>query len=171
MSQSKLAFIILIVNIWLAASEAIVQGRRSHQPSAITAKRVRQEDDIREAVLRQLFARYGRQGPHQIYFASIADKDPSDTFLKRFEHNNPAVVKASRAGQDANDRSGLHDKLLGIKGTLFNIQNIHWISNRQVKVGWYWRYFRRAGMGAAFRVIKADGHWKVGEIVGPVYKN
>jgi hypothetical protein len=132
--------------------------------SADDNARKAQEDDIREAVLRDEFEGLSRAGvkPAKVIFISVGeeDSDPSDAFLKRFSNLKSSVRKWS-ASTGERERGGVKDKATGEKGWLYRAGKITWISDTEVEVPSSMTGGPLYGGGAIRILKKGKGGWKV----------
>ena len=94
-----------------------------------------------------------------MYFVAIADNDPKEQFMKRFETLLPAVKKGSQC-----TRSGdcVKDKETGKRGLYCWVDSIEWINKNKVKV--YTGYFE-VGLSMAttyaYYIVRQGGKWIV----------
>jgi len=136
-----------------------------------TAWRKAQEDDIYEAVLRVGFEYY-----RQVFFSRetrkhrfdrctlfvfVKDKDPSDEFIRRFEHVGADVRKGSE-GKGIKLGPNYPDAL-GQFGWI-GVGDIAWTSDTSVSVDWGYYARQRAAGGAPFIVVRENGRWVVKQI-------
>ena len=132
--------------------------------SADDNARKSQEDDIREAVLRDVFEGLTRAGvkPEKVIFISVGeeDSDPSDAFLKRFADLKSSVRKWS-ACNGGREIGGVKDKATGEKGCLYRAGKITWISDTEVEVPSSMTRGILSGGGATRILKKGKGGWKV----------
>lgn len=130
---------------------------------ASDADRLKQQDDIREAVFRYQFAHNasGQQTGAAVYCLWVGEKatDPSDDFMRRFANHKPPVRKMSECKADPSH--GVIDKRTGAQGLGFRATSIKWLSDIEVEVegGYY-----EAGLSASgntYIVNKQKGKWVV----------
>ncbi|HEV2698567.1 MAG TPA: hypothetical protein VGU90_11290 [Terriglobales bacterium] len=133
--------------------------------SAADTSRVRQEDDIHEAVLRYQFKDYQLQHEHEktasCYCVSIGETeptDPSDNFLRRFNYYSPSVRRASAC----DDRDGgVVEKHTANAAVIFNIGSITWVSDSAVTVEGSYVEGNVGAVGYLYRVNREKRKWKV----------
>jgi hypothetical protein len=125
------------------------------------AERLKEEDDIREAVFSYQFLHNasGRQQNAKVYFLSLHEggKDPSDEFMKRFAGHTPEVKKVSQCTED----DDIRDMQTGAPGIVFRVTGIRWITAQRVEVfgGYFEGYL--SSSGNTYYVEKKDGKWIV----------
>ena len=123
--------------------------------------RVSQEDNIKESALCYLFQHTNSflEDNAKVYFIAVADSDPAEQFMKRFEGQSLTVKKSSQC-----TRSGeyVKDKETGNRGLYCWVDSIEWVNKNKVKV--YTGYFE-VGLSAAttytYCIIRQDGKWIV----------
>lgn len=130
---------------------------------AADTSRLRQEDDIREAVLRYQFKDYELQHQHErsasCYCVSIGETeptDPSDNFLRRFDYYRPSVRGASAC--DYRD-GGVVEKHSVNAAVVFNIGSITWVSNSAVTVEGSYAEGNFGGVGYVYRLYREKRKW------------
>ncbi len=152
-----------LVNLnWAIRTTLLALACLSTAGTQSDATRLREEDDVREAVFRYQFERNssGQQKRAGVYCLSIGENaDPSDEFIKRFANHSPPVRKISACTVGPFD--GVVDKLTHKLGLVFRVSSIKWISGYEVEAtgGYY-----EAGLSASgntFTVSKRLGKWKV----------
>ena len=133
---------------------------------AADGKRHIEEDAIREAVFRYLFANNAAHGPAtaekkiEAYYLSIGEKDsdPTDAFMKRFAGNKPPIRKVSEC---STAKMRVTDKQTGKRGLIFRVRSINRISDTEVEVkGGYYEDGLSAS-GNTYRVKKKGSTWQV----------
>ena len=147
--------------------------------AATQAKR-RQEDDIREAVLRRQMLEWARGGDksesdaktktekeiaHHLnfrtFYISVGEKDPSDDFLKRFADVPRMVKKRSEAEISKEVRMPVVDKKTQEHGIIFYVDRIRWLSDVSAEVQGGYHCDGLCGAGITFRLGLVDGKWVV----------
>ena len=110
------------------------------------------EEDIQEAVFRYQFKHCVLTGSNEVYYLSVAGKDPSDELMRRFQGHQPSVEKGSR--------------LQGISGkasvSFFNITGIRWKNSKEVEVEETCAFWGSAE-GYVCRVLQEGDRWVVKE--------
>ena len=123
------------------------------------ADRAIQEDAIRESVFR-----YRMDVPHRdlAFFLNIDGKDPSDTFMARFDKADRKVKKASQS-YFKRDPSGLwlRDRTTGEPGVELSVSTINWLSVYRVEVSGGMYCGGLCADGGIYRLSKKGGRWVV----------
>lgn len=124
-----------------------------------------QDDDIREAVFRHLFAHNasGLQQHAEAYYLAVGPfgLDASDGFLKRFRDHKPPVrnVSECRSPETSDDR--VRSIRNGREGLVFRVTFIRRVGLREFEVqGGYYEGFL-SGSGNTYRVRLVNGRWTV----------
>jgi len=142
--------------------------------------RSKQEDDIREAVLRKQMLEWFRGGDKseseaktkterevarylnfKIFFVSVGKKDPSDDFLKRFADFPRVVKRRSEAEISKQERMPVVDRKTRERGIIFYIDSIRWLNDTSVEVEGGYHCDGLCGAGITFKVGFANGKWVV----------
>jgi hypothetical protein len=136
--------------------------------TASSVARAAQEDEIREALLRNYLGQVSDSagGKALLYFVTLTSvqidqnklKDPTNDFLKRFQYHNITLKKASEA--DVSPK-GIVDKSDGQTRVLLGISEIKWLNDNEVEVEQsYYRAAMAAG-GTTYQVVKENKRWVV----------
>lgn len=123
--------------------------------------RAAQQDDIREAVFRDMFARHGRDPRMKIYFLENLNRpyqDPPAAFLKRFAGNTPPVKGASQVKQHD---FVVRDRRTGEQGMRFWVSQIRRITPMRVRVRGGYDWNGRAGSMIEDEVARSGDRWVV----------
>jgi hypothetical protein len=126
--------------------------------------RIRQEDDIREAVFRHQFDHNasGQQKSAHAYCLAILvgekDSDPSDQFMKRFAHHRPPVRKVSACHWGS---IGVVENRTGRPALIFRVSRITRISETEVTVDGGYEEGNVSSSGNTYTVTKSNGKWEV----------
>lgn len=147
------------------------------------ATRGRQEDDIREAVIRYQMEGWMRDGDKnekeakdardkliakqlnsRIFFVSVNGKDPSDEFLKRFQNIPRAIKKQSRVKPGLN--RWVTDKDTNRNGIVFRADGIRWINESEVEVEGGYHCGSLCAAGDVFSLRLESGRWNVVQVRG-----
>ena len=120
--------------------------------------------DLMESVFRYQFTHNcsGKQDKAFAYYLSIYDdKDPSDTFMKRFEKHIPPVKKISQSRMKKDLGTAVIDEETGKEGIIFRIRTIRWINKETVEVeGGYYEGSLSASENT-YQVIRKGRSWVV----------
>lgn len=121
-----------------------------------------EQDDIREVVFRYQFRHNSSIQVNKVaaYCLSVEKgSDPSDSFIKRFAGDTPAVRKVSECTADP--YKGVVDKSSGKRGLVLRVKIIKWISQAEAEVvGGYFEDGLSAS-GNTYTVTKTKGTWRV----------
>jgi len=129
------------------------------QSSLPQSDRAALEDDLREAVVRYQIAKWVLNA--KVYFVQINGKDPSITFLQRFQDIAWPVKRKSQSRQEKNVVGWVVDKKTKQIGVVFDTETIHWISEGRVDVeGGYFCGALCAASGT-YHVEMKGSHWVV----------
>ncbi|HEY1954609.1 MAG TPA: hypothetical protein VGH28_03340 [Polyangiaceae bacterium] len=131
-------------------------------PPSTPAPPQKNDDDLREAVLRHMFKKNasGAQQTAQVFCIHFEkNADPPPAFLARFSSNKTPVVAGRGCTEDA--RNGVTERATGKRGLAFRIDSISWTDadHAQVSGGYY-----EAGLSASGNVYtleRAAGVWTV----------
>jgi hypothetical protein len=124
-----------------------------------------EEDSIRETVFRYQFDHNGagQQKKAMVYCLSLGDLDkkidPSDAFIDRFRHHSPPIRKSSECKIDA--LGGVRDARIGMRGLLFYVAEIRWLSSAKVEVSGGYYQDGLSASGNIYTVIHRNGSWTV----------
>ena len=146
---------VILLPLLLAASATLSAG---------DGDKVREEDDIREAVLLYQFDHNasGLQNHADAYciFVTIGEKrvDPSNEFLKRFAHHKPPVRKGS-ACHWSKDVEVL-DRI-GRPALIFTISKVSWASDIEATVEGGYEEGNVSSSAESYTVKKQGGKWVV----------
>ena len=121
-----------------------------------------EENDIREAVYRYMFADAAPTSePGTLTVLCISfDKngpDPSDAFIARFAGHKPPVRKASRCKWG--DNGGVVDRRSGKPAAFYYVPNIDWLTLSKVEAYGETYLGNMGAMGSSYVVEKIKGKW------------
>lgn len=143
------------------------------------------EDNIREVVFRYQFEHNysGLQKKADAYYLSLEDygntpadsdtilgrlmvlaksfgksKEPSQTFVLRFQGHNPPVKRLSECIVDG---EGVKNPKTGRRGLIFTIGNIKWINDNEVEVTGGYYEGGMSSSGVTYKVQRKNSKWKV----------
>jgi len=123
-----------------------------------STRRIAQENQIREAVIRYQMEEWRRnmntyeaqakeqweketakEKNYKVYFISINGRDPSDEFMKRFSAIPRLVKKASMAQMRNSHSAGVIDRETDQTGIIFSANTVRWVKSDSVEVegGYY----------------------------------
>ena len=126
-------------------------------PLPTGADRSAQEENIREAVIREMI---GPKGPRWLFFLSIEENDPTDEFMSRFSTWDPAPMKASKATCDFSQ--GCIDRWTGNHGRgILSVGSIKWLFGDRVEVDGGFVCGGLCGSGGVYQLVKRRGRWSV----------
>ena len=192
MARPVLIFLILALSLVLAAcgdssATPANQAGASAQPAAKPTPtpppgsttppartKSQDEDDIREAILRNQFAYVaGNPGyPASQYYClgfettrqSASNlQDPPQALLDRFKGNNPPVVKASECAmtQDKAELNKVVLKSSGEPAMFWGIGSITWSGDNKAELEISSLYAINGTGGTVFQLERENGSWKV----------
>ena len=120
----------------------------------------KEDDDIREIVIRALFRDAGIRGGVKVFFLSAEEwrTDPTDGFMARFASNKPPVRKVSLS---AEKEGKVFDKQTGERGVIFSVMNLRRKSDTEVQID---GSVYRAGLNGytdTYTLTKKSGKWKI----------
>lgn len=129
--------------------------------SSDTAARIASERDICEAVFRYQFTHNasGQQTNAGVFFLSMTNADPDDSFMNRFAGDTPPVKKASLASSDT--RTIVMDPETKANGLILQIENIRWITEEKVEVDGGYFEAGDSSSGNTYYLEKQKGRWIV----------
>jgi hypothetical protein len=140
-----LVFILLCVVPGNIVLERLAFTPQSANTKSVDEKRAADEADILEAVFRYQFSHndsFMKSSAISYYLSfggllNLKGKDVGDEFLNRFAGNTPPVRKSSEANIHVIE--GVTDKRTGMKGLIFEVRRIKWVSEDEVRVdgGYY----------------------------------
>jgi hypothetical protein len=142
-------------------------GAPAPAPIDSAAKKLVQEEHIREAVFRYQFENNvsGQQKSAKAYFLSLGaagkPSDPSNELLARFINHNPPVKKVSQCTFSVSE--GVKDRSTGERGLVFMITKINWISSTSVEVEGGYYEAGLSGSANRYLVKFKNGKWVVTE--------
>lgn len=125
-----------------ASSVAATNGAK-HKPSQA------ETDAVREALLRHIFKKNasGAQQTAKTFFIRIDDKDPDESFLKRFAGHKPPVDVGS--------------KFKVGEGLLFHVESFEWIDANTVEAAGGYYEGNLSSSGNSYLIERKDGVWQV----------
>lgn len=126
-------------------------------PLPTGADKAAEEENIREAVLREMI---GPRGPRGLFFLQIGGNDPTDEFMSRFAAWAPAPMKASKA-TTFDFSQGYIDRTTGRHGALIRIGSIKWLFGDRVEVEEGFVCGGLCGSGGVYQLVKRKGRWMV----------
>ena len=138
--------------------------------AADNTARQKDEDDIQEAVLRELFDRNPStlQKRATAYYLAIGEKkgaDPTEEFLKRFAGHKPPVLKRSAAALSP-DQGVVTDKQTGGRGLIFRLYGVKWLSESEAELRGGCAESAADSLVNTYTVKKDNGKWKVTKSAG-----
>lgn len=138
-----------------------------------TVKPANPDDDVREAIFRQLIQSHAQEPGNTInvYCLSFleggqdpsdttAAQDPSDEFMARFKDSSGIVKKYSDCGT-LHDMLQVYDKATGAFAIIFSVGNITWINQSQVQVYATYRQDGIMAAGSIYTLEKQNGQWVI----------
>jgi hypothetical protein len=131
-----------------------IVSRLTPMPTSI--ERNVQEEDIREAVFRDLIDWKKVKRP---VFLRLESKDPSDAFMARFTNSAVPVYKASAACFDQRTLRGPIDQSTGETGLILSVGSIRWIAGDRVEAKAVLSCGYLCGQGGVYQLIKRRGRW------------
>jgi hypothetical protein len=154
-----------------------VQRAAGQSPSELLL-RVKQEDDIREIVLRTQMVDWASRGGKsardakdanerktaqdlnfRAFYVSVDKKDPSSEFLKRFTDIPRNIKKVSESTNDGS--LSVIDRKTREFGTIFYVGKINWIGLDTVDIEGGFRCGGRCGVGINYHLKLEKGHWAI----------
>ena len=160
----------MISKVTLLAFIALLAGAigcSSQTSSAPKISRAAEEDNIREAMFRHLFTNNGSgiQQDATVYFLALSNnQSPSADFMKRFQTHNPPVKPVSES--TIGKISEVLDKTTGKIGLRFRVEEIEWISDKEVHA--YGGYYagNLSASGGSYQLVFENGLWIVKGHIG-----
>jgi hypothetical protein len=160
-------FILLCVisgSVVFRSSAFAAQGAKTKNAEE---KKAADQEDILEAVFRYQFSHNDSfiKSSAGAYYLSLGGTlnlkgtDVSDEFLKRFDGNKPSVLRYSEADVDV--VKGVTDKRTGVKGLIFEVRTIEWVSEDEVKVEGGYYENGTSSSGEEYTVKREGGKWVV----------
>jgi len=135
-----------------AALPTIVKGQSTSRPLPT----IRQDNDIREAVIRYLAKDWA--GQELVFFISVEGKDPSDEFMSRFKDlsNTVKVFSASKY-----EDSLIHDKSTGRPGIVFAVEKVTWVTTKKAELDGSYECGGLCAGGSRYRITFDGKKWVV----------
>ncbi len=168
-SSRRLRTTLRVMAIVLACSAAGVESCNEYSTESRSALNF--NDDIREAAFRYLFEHNAsaQQQTVWVYFLSVTnlpdslggawiDADPSEELIARFRNNTPRVRPCSQA---TTSLWGVFDVKSGIKGLLFRLGEIRWITKDRVEIDGGYYEAGLSASGGTYILERKNGIWSV----------
>lgn len=151
----------LIKRLWLG----IIMAGIAVTVSCSSSRQSTKEDQaIAERIFRYQFEHVRLRGAPQLYFLSLGDgKDPTVEFMKKFD-DSPYPVKSY--SQSVYQNGIITERTTGQRGIQLEVQDINWLSNREVEVRGSWFAGHENYQEQVFRVRKKDGTWVIESVKG-----
>lgn len=130
-------------------------------PSALGQQSTsREEDDIREAVVRYQIEKWDLRA--DVYFIEIQSKDPTPAFLNRFA-DIPKPVKGKSAAKEKKDVAGfqVEDRKTKKFGVIFDQGAISRPDDSTAEVDGGYRCASLCMAGGSYHLKRQEGRWKV----------
>jgi hypothetical protein len=144
------------------------------------AIRAAAEDDIREIVLRRQMTEWAHEGDKSqqeaksesekqiandlnfaVFFISVEEKDPSESFLKRFS-DIPRKVKPVSGSKIAEEvRRPVVDKENGRRAIIFYVDKIKWLGKSSAQVDAGYHCDGLCAVGITYKLKLSDGKWTI----------
>jgi uncharacterized protein (TIGR02996 family) len=147
----------------LPALRRSVQELRPRVPAGwlVGAFRAFAEDDVREVVFRHLL---GEGSTGDSFLQVENDGDPSWYLLDRLaaDYHNDLIqvgVKPISAADSDYTRGGVFDRETGLRGGLYRIDSLRWVTEDRCDVTGSETFAPLAGSGYGYQVELQDGHW------------
>jgi phytoene dehydrogenase-like protein len=154
----------MIRNVFLTLLIVLLLCGCSSEPKDDT--QLSEEDQIRQAVFRYQFEfnASGLGKASNAYYLSVeSNHDPSLALLEQFEGHLPQVKPVSASELEAGTAQ-VTERESGLPGLIFRIEEISWLSNRQVEVEGGYEEASESGSVNIYRLEKTGDHWEVIEV-------
>lgn len=160
-SKSRLRLLLLATILTVSAAVLV----RDYWYSLFVSKAV-QENDIREAVLRNLMSDElpGHRPPGEIYCISVEGAgDPEKDFLARFRGHTPPL----RVGSDCiGGFRQVVENRTGRPASSLHLGKIHWTDRFSAEMSASWACGPLCGYGGSFVIERKGGRWVVWMLSG-----
>ena len=122
---------------------------------------IKQGDDSEAKAKDDVEKKIAKMFNFRVFFVSLNNRDPSDTFVKRLRDIHRIVRKVSASEISKTPRTPVVDRVSGQRGIIFAADEIRWLSDDsvQVKGGYYCDGLCAAGI--VFEVSREGDKWVV----------
>jgi hypothetical protein len=164
----------------LLSSLSWLSSGASAQKSGDAARRVADEENIHEAVIRKQMEEWFQGGDKseaeakdptekaiaeelnfKVFFVSIDGKDPSDKFLHRLQDIPRTIKKVSASEISKSHKFPVVDKATGKRGIIFSVGKVQWLDQDSVQIEGGYHCDGLCGAGLIFKLHRNKGKWVI----------
>ena len=135
------------------------------QAMAAAAHRIQEESVIQETVIRHLLVELKRNPKWAVYFLALGEKDPTKSFLEKFENHEPVVKPVSESKQDTSSADwalySVRDKTTSAIGVIVHVEPARFDRKDKATIEVDYHSGGRNALWYVYSLAKWKGRWHI----------